>query len=98
MNTNANMLDRNIVPAAFIVTGPNIASQSLLFSQLSERLKGEINGPVVTICSGDASNLKAALKQLIRDATNQKTTGDKKDEAWPSKQDVCFSHAFDCLY
>ena len=60
------------VPTGFIVTGPNIASQGLLFQQLSERLKSEINGPVVTLRSGSASNLKASLKQLIRDATNQR--------------------------
>lgn len=75
------------MPAGFIVTGPNIASQSLLFSQLSERLKGEINGPVVTIRSGDASNLKAALKQLIRDATNQRFTIDE-DEVVEYEQNV----------
>ena len=63
------------LPTGFIVTGPNIASQSLLFSQLSEKLKAEINGPVVTLRSGDASNLKAILKQLIRDVTNQGDNG-----------------------
>ncbi|TVY64314.1 Origin recognition complex subunit [Lachnellula suecica] len=69
--TNEDNEDDERVPASFIVTGPNIASQSLLFSQLSARLKEEINGPVVTLHSGDASNLKAVLKQLIRDVTNQ---------------------------
>jgi origin recognition complex subunit 3 len=58
------------------VTGPNIASQSLLFEQLSERLKIEINGPVVTLRSGSSSNLKATLKQLNRDATNWRETGE----------------------
>lgn len=53
------------------MTGPNIASQGLLFEQLSAHLKEEINGPIFTFRSGDASNLKAVLKQLIRDATNQ---------------------------
>jgi origin recognition complex subunit 3 len=75
------------VPAGFIVTGPNIASQSVLFNQLSERLKTEINGPIVTLRSGDASNLKAALKQLIRDATNQRST-DEEDEGVPFEQEV----------
>ncbi|KAM3089249.1 Origin recognition complex subunit 3 [Clarireedia jacksonii] len=60
------------VPAGFIVTGPNIASQDLLFGQLSSRLSTEINGPVVTLRSGEASNLKMLLKKLIRDITNQK--------------------------
>lgn len=82
------MLGSHIVPAGFIATGPNIASQSLLFNQLSERLKEEINGLVVTMRSGDASNLKAALKQLIRDATNQRSTVDEDDEGVPFEQDV----------
>lgn len=60
------------VPAALIVTGPNIASQSLLFSQLATRVRGERLGPVITLQSGDASNLRAALKKIIRDATTQK--------------------------
>ena len=67
------------LPTGFIVLGPNIASQSLLFNQLSNRLKEEINGPVITLRSGDASNLKAALKQLIRDATNQGDIGDEHE-------------------
>jgi origin recognition complex subunit 3 len=69
------------------VTGPNIASQSLLFKQLSMRLKAEINGPIVVLGSGDASNIKSVLKQLIRDATNQRPSED--DEGVPSsEQDV----------
>lgn len=56
------------------MTGPNITSQGLLFEQLSIRLREEDNGPVVVLRSGDATNLKAILKQLIRDATNQVTS------------------------
>jgi origin recognition complex subunit 3 len=70
-----------------VVTGPNIASQSLLFEQISDRLKYEINGPVVILRSGDASNLKAALKQLIRDLTNQKSV-DGEEECLSFDQDV----------
>ena len=80
------MLYRDTVPAGFVVTGPNIASQSLLFNQLSERLKTEINGPIVTLRSGDVSNLKTSLKQLIRDATNQRSIDD--EEGVPVEQDV----------
>lgn len=73
------------VPACFIVTGPNIASQDTLFQQLSGRLKEEIDGSVVTLRSGDATNLKAVLKQVIRDATNQKF---EEDELSDHIQDV----------
>jgi origin recognition complex subunit 3 len=75
------------VPTGFIVTGPNISSQELLFKQLSSRLKMNTSGPVTILRSGDASNMKSILKQLIRDATNQKPTAD--DEEGPSfEQDV----------
>jgi len=61
-----------VLPAGFIVTGPNISSQGLLFDQLSERLRNQAKGPTVLLRSGDASNLKNALKQVIRDTTNQR--------------------------
>ncbi|KAJ8070249.1 hypothetical protein OCU04_000634 [Sclerotinia nivalis] len=68
------------VPAGFIVTGPNIASQGLLFEQLSTRLSNEVNGPVVTLRSGESSNLKALLKKLIRDVTHQKSNGEDESD------------------
>ena len=77
------------LPTGFIATGPNIASQSLLFKQISTRLKLQVNGPVVTVRSGDVSNLKAALKQIIRDATNQK--GMDEDEEPIVEQDVSYA-------
>lgn len=92
------MLDSNKVLTGFIVTGPNIASQSLLFNQLSERLKDEINGPVVTIRSGDASNLKAVLKQLIHDATNQRLPMDEDDERVPFERNVRFMLSISSMY
>jgi len=85
--THCENSDTDRVPTGFIVTGPNISSQGLLFKQLSVHLKSEINGPVVTLRSGDASNLKALLKLLIRDATNQKS-GIDDDEGLSYEQDV----------
>jgi origin recognition complex subunit 3 len=76
------------IPTGFIVTGPNISSHSLLFKQLSTRLKTEINGPNVVLKSSDASNLKAILKLLIRNATNQRP-GDGDEEGLSFEQDVC---------
>lgn len=69
------------------MTGTNIASQDLLFKQLSDRLKVHINGPVITLLSGDASNLKTTLKKLIRDATNQGISG-SEDNGLHLEQDV----------
>ena len=75
------------VPAGFIVTGPNIASQGLLFEQLTTRLSNEFNGPVVTLRSGESSNLKALLKKLIRDVTHQKSNGEDENDNF-LEQDV----------
>lgn len=73
------------------MTGPNIASQGLLFNQLSDRLRSQINGPVVTLRSGDASNFKAVLKRFIRDATNQKANEEEEEEESSLAQVVCAS-------
>ncbi|TLS29417.1 hypothetical protein PpBr36_00202 [Pyricularia pennisetigena] len=55
------------IPAAFIVTGPNVSSQDLLFSQLGERLRANGGGAgFVRVGSGEAANLKAVLKKIIR--------------------------------
>lgn len=66
------------------MTGPNIASQELLFSQLADRIGGEdgSNAIVVNLRSGDATNLKAVLKKLARDATNEEH--EDEDEKLPT--------------
>lgn len=69
----------NKLPAAFIVTGPNIASQSHLFGQLSTTIQDQAVGPIVILRSGDASNLKAALKKIIKEATHQAIEDDEED-------------------
>ncbi|KAK4218750.1 origin recognition complex subunit 3 N-terminus-domain-containing protein [Rhypophila decipiens] len=56
------------IPAAFIITGPNIASQDLLFEQLAESLSETAQARVVRLRAAGAPNLKAALKKIIRDA------------------------------
>lgn len=57
------------IPAGLIVTGPNIASQDLLFSQLAESLGAIVHGRLVCLRSAEAPNLKATLKKIIRDVT-----------------------------
>jgi origin recognition complex subunit 3 len=67
------------IRAALIVTGPNISSQGLLFEQLAEGLGDSANGPFVRLRSAEAPNLKATLKKIIRDATQQ--SFDLEDDA-----------------
>lgn len=66
------------IPAALIVTGPNIASQDLLFEQLAESLGPSVQGRVVRLRSAEAPNLKATLKKIIRDVTKE-APGDERD-------------------
>ncbi|EFY89724.1 origin recognition complex subunit [Metarhizium acridum CQMa 102] len=73
------MIDLRIqIPSAFVVTGPNIASQGLLFEQLSETLGQQPASRFVRLKSSEALTLKAALKKTIRDA--MAITGDGEDE------------------
>ncbi|KFY08739.1 hypothetical protein V492_05943 [Pseudogymnoascus sp. VKM F-4246] len=78
LNLSVNAKNPEGIPTGLITTGQNTASQELLFSQLAERVQGETDALIVTIRPGDASNLRAALKKLIRDATN--TDHDDEDE------------------
>ncbi|PHH72528.1 hypothetical protein CDD80_4480 [Ophiocordyceps camponoti-rufipedis] len=57
------------IPSAFIITGPNLGSQELLFEQLSERLRRLSGSKFVWLRSSDVTTVKAALKKTIRDAT-----------------------------
>lgn len=59
------------IPSAFIITGPNIASQDLIFEQLSETLQHEANAQIVRLRSGDASNLRAILRKIIHDIVSK---------------------------
>lgn len=67
------------IPAAYIITGPNTASQQLLFDQLADSLQ-DLAKPAkfVSIRSAEAPNLKATLKKIIRDATSR--LSDDEDE------------------
>ncbi|KAI6249950.1 Origin recognition complex subunit 3 [Erysiphe necator] len=64
-------LDGQQIPTGFVITGPNISSQELLFRQISCRLKNDTCGPVALLRSTDVSSLKSILKQLIRDVLRQ---------------------------
>ncbi|KAK7745306.1 Origin recognition complex subunit 3 [Cytospora paraplurivora] len=68
------------VPAALIVTGPNIASQDLLFEQLAERLGPSVQGRVVRLRSAEAPNLKVTLKKIIHDVTRPAAEDDRDGE------------------
>ncbi|KKF95615.1 Origin recognition complex subunit 3 [Ceratocystis platani] len=53
------------IPAAFVISGPNIASQDLLFEQLSESLTDTLPSRFVRLRSADTGTIKSALKQIV---------------------------------
>ncbi|KAL5614603.1 hypothetical protein BROUX41_004701 [Berkeleyomyces rouxiae] len=57
------------IPAAFVISGPNIASQDLLFEQLAESLTDSLPSRFVRLRSADAGTIKSALKQIVRGVT-----------------------------
>jgi origin recognition complex subunit 3 len=59
------------ISTGLILAGPGITSHGLLFEQLVSRIRAEDIGPVVILTSGEASSLKAILKNLIRKTTCQ---------------------------
>lgn len=61
------------------MTGSNIASQDLLFEQLGETLQSETKGAFIRLRSGEAPNLKATLKKIIRDVTTKTFEGQDDD-------------------
>ncbi|KAH6898953.1 origin recognition complex subunit 3 N-terminus-domain-containing protein [Thelonectria olida] len=67
------------VPSAFVITGPNIASQDLLFEQLSETLQRSTPSKFVRLRSSESSTLKATLKKIIRDVT-AKASGEEDED------------------
>ncbi|KAH6604715.1 hypothetical protein Trco_006422 [Trichoderma cornu-damae] len=68
------------IPSAFIITGPNIASQDLLFEQLSDALERSSSSKFIRLRSSEATNLKNALKKIIQDATSRTLVVDGEEE------------------
>lgn len=79
--------DDDRIPTGLIVTGPNIASQDLIFGQLSNDFRSTNDVIVVNLRSGDAPNLKTALKKLVRESTSQ-TIEDDENTRTISQEDV----------
>jgi origin recognition complex subunit 3 len=75
------------IPSAFIITGPSISAQDLLFEQLSEKLQALVPSRFVTLKSSDAGNLKAVLKKIIGDVT-ARASGDEDDGEVAVSKDV----------
>jgi hypothetical protein len=56
------------IPTGLITVGSNVSSLTRLLSRLNEQFLTSGEGGVVVLESGDASNLKTSLKNIIRAA------------------------------
>ncbi len=79
------------------MTGPNIASQDLLFEQLSETLQQSGAGHFVRLKSSEAGSLKGVLKKIIRVATAKPIENDDDDEEGETGQGNDVSN-FSCIF
>ncbi|OAX85443.1 hypothetical protein ACJ72_00168 [Emergomyces africanus] len=70
------------IPAGLITLGSNLSSMGRLLDRLHEQLQFDTAGQVVTLDSGDASNLKTVLKHIIRSGTTPANCIDG-DQAFP---------------
>ncbi|GAP86200.1 putative origin recognition complex subunit [Rosellinia necatrix] len=87
------------IPAAFIITGPNMASQDLLFEQLSDTLRHTASAHVARLRSGDASNLRAVLRKIIHDVVSQESTDEDDLDSTTSKDGRKFlNYDLEALY
>lgn len=83
------------IPAALIVTGPNIASQDLLFSQLGVESAGD-EGRFVRLRAAEAPNLKAALRKIVRDVVTRAVAAVEEDGELDIGKDVSCVFFFPC--
>ncbi|KAM3499200.1 hypothetical protein MY10362_007520 [Beauveria mimosiformis] len=80
------------IPTALIVTGTNIASQDLLFEQLSETLQSG-SSRFVRLRSTEAGSLKAVLKRIIRTGTSNATEDDEENDTEDKETDVSIAYS-----
>ncbi|KAI9934423.1 hypothetical protein ASPWEDRAFT_117815 [Aspergillus wentii DTO 134E9] len=68
VRTTSSQTYHGCIPAALVTVGSNVSSLGRLLTRLNDRLSTTGEGGVVVLESGDAPNLKATLKNIIRAA------------------------------
>lgn len=76
------------IPTALVTVGSNVSSLSRLLSRLNSHLTSLEQGGVVVLESGDAPNLKTALKNIIRGAITN-TEGNEGYQELLTDRAVC---------
>lgn len=77
------------IPTALVTVGSNVSSLSRLLSRLNDQLKATNEGGVIVLESGDATNLKTALKNIIRAAVTN-TEGNDGYQRFLTDRTVCY--------
>lgn len=76
------------IPTALVTVGSNVSSLSRLLAKLNGRLIDTQEGGLVVLESGDAPNLKTALKNIIRAAITN-SEGNEWYQTFLTDRDVC---------
>ncbi|KAF2187801.1 hypothetical protein K469DRAFT_569244 [Zopfia rhizophila CBS 207.26] len=67
------------IPTGLVIAGPSIASHGPFFERLGRKIKDETNSAYFLLNSGDSSNLKTFLKNLIKKAMSRVDADDEDD-------------------
>ena len=76
------------LPAAIVVTGPGLASQTVLFEQLAATPKSGKRTSFICLSSGQAPNLKTFLKHVISKGSSRANSLDDDEDQDEIMQDV----------
>ncbi|OAL07606.1 hypothetical protein IQ06DRAFT_209338 [Phaeosphaeriaceae sp. SRC1lsM3a] len=67
------------IPTGLVIAGPSIASHGPFFSRLGQKIRNDTDSAYAVLTSGESSNLKTLLKNLIRKITSH-AEDDEEDE------------------
>ena len=67
------------IPAGLIVAGPSIASHGPFFARLGRKITDDTDSAYVVLTSGESSNLKTLLKNMIKKITSRTEDDDDDD-------------------
>ncbi|MCJ1242868.1 hypothetical protein MMC30_000064 [Trapelia coarctata] len=78
----------NRIPTGLVAAGLSANASQSMFAAVADRIKENASHLVISMVASQCSNLKSALKLIIRDATNQGSIDDLDEEAVDACQDV----------
>ena len=64
------------IRSCLIIAGPDLASHSIIFRELSESLRSNCNSVLVAVRANESPNLKVVFKHIVAGITNCQTTDD----------------------